>query len=66
MTRNELASLKEALRLLGNTPLNDWRKLSAHQRIFTLIVNAEAEHEAEDRHNDWAELAEHSHQIAAE
>jgi hypothetical protein len=61
MTRTELATLQRALAALreGNGYL-----CLAHLR--RLEIDAEREHAAEDRHNDWAELAQQPHQIAAE
>lgn len=62
MTRPELQRLKTASDLLGKWTTQD----RGFEALAAIIADAEGEHAAEDQHNDWAELAQQPHQIAAE
>lgn len=60
MTRGETEHLRTIHSLI------DSRNISAKRMLWRMIQDAEREFAAEDRHNDWAELAQQPHQIAAE
>lgn len=63
MSRHEFAELQEAYRLLCGQ--SEMSHAAGRRKLWECLNAAEALHAAEDRHNDWLELAEQPEQQVA-